>query len=95
MSETRYRIEIDRIILEGLDFAPARAEGIRRLIEAELHALLVRGDVAQVAGSSEAVRLAAPTMGSGDLRSDRQLASALARSVAQAVRVAAEPQAKE
>jgi hypothetical protein len=78
-------IEIDRIILDGLDVTPDRAERIRLLAAAKLSRALAEGDTNSVSGSGSIPRLVAPPLEPGAARDDGRLAGNLAQSIARAV----------
>ena len=79
-------VEIDRIVLTGLDVTPDRAERIRALMGVELQRILESGGRLEGLAGGEVRRLDAPAVHVADLRSDGRIASGLARSIAQAVR---------
>jgi hypothetical protein len=77
-------IEIDRIILDGLDVTPDRADRIRRLVAARLGSALAESDLGYL--SINAIpHLSAPPLEHGAARDDGALAGDLAKSIAQAV----------
>lgn len=43
MNEPRYTIEIERLVLTGLDLTPWQAEGLRAQVAGELQRLLAQG----------------------------------------------------
>ncbi|MGB7537782.1 MAG: hypothetical protein WBM17_04520 [Anaerolineales bacterium] len=78
-------IEIDRIILDGLDVAPDRAEHIRRLVAAKLGSALSEGEIHDVSTGGSIPHLAAPPLASGAAHDDGGLAGGLAQSIARAI----------
>lgn len=79
-------VEIDRIVLRGLDVAPHRAERIRALVEMELQRWLEGGFLDGLA-RGERYRLEAGRLRLGDAPSEGQLAAGVAESIMQALRV--------
>jgi hypothetical protein len=85
MNGPRYTVDIDRLILTGLNLTPAQAEQVRSRLASELQTALAErpwaGDVA--VGDLERVDL--PAVSLGEARDTDQLASALARRLAGAL----------
>ena len=85
MSDTPYTVEIDRLVLTGLDLTPAQAERVRSRLAGELQALLARrrwgGSIADI----DVERLDLPGVSFGEAQDDGRLASALAQRIAQAL----------
>jgi hypothetical protein len=77
-------VEIDRILLDGLDVTPDRAERIRRLVAARLSSALAENDL-EYLSINGIPHLAAPPLDPGAARDDGPLAGNLARSIARAV----------
>jgi hypothetical protein len=86
MNDPIRAIEIDRIRLTGLEVTSERAERIRAMVEVELQRLLERERWPEGLAGSEVSRLDAPTMYVDSPHNDGQLASGLARSIAQTLR---------
>jgi hypothetical protein len=77
-------LEIDRLILDGMDVPPGQAERLRILVAAELERILAEeGTLEELAGSAvRRLRVPLSVFGPYD---DRRMARGLARSVARAV----------
>jgi hypothetical protein len=84
MNRRLQSVEIDRIILDGLDVTPDRAERIRRLVAARLGAALAGKDLEYLSANGIS-HLAAPPLDSGAAQDDGALAGGIARSIARAV----------
>jgi hypothetical protein len=76
-------VEIDRLVLRGLDITPERAEQIRALLEMEMGRQLEGGLAEDLAGGE---RLDATPVRLGESQSDGQLAAGVAKSIVQALR---------
>lgn len=85
MNDRSHTIDIDHLVLDGLDVTPDRAEHIRTLVETELErAMTLRGAIDGLSGST--VRhLEAPAIRVAGPHADGLLAAAVASSIAQAV----------
>jgi hypothetical protein len=84
MSEPHYTLQIDRLVLRGLDLSPGQAERLGAELEDELQALLGQGqDLGLTGGEIHHVR--APTVRLTGLSGGRQLAGDVARSLAGAL----------
>jgi hypothetical protein len=81
-------VDIDRIVLTGLDLTPDRAEHIRTLVEAGLRSRLQREGWARDVSGNEVTRLEAPGIQLAQPHSDGFLADALTRNIAGALRTA-------
>lgn len=77
-------IEIDKIVIRGLDLPPHRAERIRALLEAELKRQLEGGLLDGLAGG-ERPRIEAGRMRLGEMQSDSSLATLVAGRIVQAL----------
>ena len=80
------RVDIDRIILTGLEVTPYRAEHIRTQVEAELQHRLQREGLPQGLASGQMNRLHAPEMHLAEPHSDSSVAGALAGNISHALR---------
>jgi hypothetical protein len=78
-------IEIDRIVLRGLDLPPHRAERIRALVEVELERRLDGGFLDGLAGG-ERSRLEAGRLRLVETQSEGQLAARVAGKIVQALK---------
>jgi hypothetical protein len=81
-------VDIDRIVLSGLDLAPDRTEHVRELVEKGLQSRLDREGWARGLSGGEVVRLEAPGMHLAGPHSDASLADALTGNIADALRSA-------
>ncbi len=77
-------VEIDRIILDGLDVTPDRAERIRRLVAVRLGAALAESDLDYLSING-IPHLAAPPLEQGAAHDDGRLAGNLAQSIRRAI----------
>lgn len=84
MSDPIRTVEIDRIVLTGLDVTPDRAEHIRALVEAALRQRLAQGEWPD--GPTAVRHLEAPAMHVVGSHDDGRLAGGLAGGIAQAIR---------
>jgi hypothetical protein len=75
-------VEIDRILLDGLDVPPDRADRIRRLVTAELSRALSEEGIRPAWEGGRFPRLTAQPLEQGAVHDDRSLASGLARNIA-------------
>ncbi len=73
-----YIVEIDRLILTGLDLTPAQAEQVRTLLATELEARLAAPVLADDAVRLDQDRLTLPALSPADSADPRRLAGALA-----------------
>jgi hypothetical protein len=85
MKGPQYTVEIDRLVLTGLDLTPAQAEQVRSRLAGELQTLLAgrRGGGDTAAIDLERVNL--PALSPGEVQDHGRLASALARHIAGAL----------
>ncbi len=72
------RVDIDRMVLTGLEVTPDRAEHIRAQVEAELLRRLQREGLPQSLASGQMNRLHAPDMHLTEPHSDSSVAGTLA-----------------
>jgi hypothetical protein len=87
MRGSAFRVDIDRIVLIGLDVAPDSASFIREQVEAELtHRLQRDGLPRGPAGGGQVNRLRTPQMHLPRPPSDGSVAGALASSISDALR---------
>ena len=80
MSAPRYTVEIERLVLTGLDLTPGQAESLRAQLAGELQRLLAQGSRSASASQSSLPPL--DLAGTGD-----QLAAELAQHILQALPV--------
>jgi len=85
------RVEIDRIVLSGLEVTPNRAEHIRVLVEAQLRHQLQREGLPPGLTGGGVNRLQAPEMHLAQPYSDSSVAGALTKNIAHALRGAGSP----
>jgi hypothetical protein len=79
-------IEIERILLSGIDVTPERAYRLRGLVAAELRRLLEQEGL-EMRGRSAMVRsITATPLPSAEAADDRHLATGLARRIVQSLR---------
>jgi hypothetical protein len=84
MSTRALDVEIDRIVLRGMEMTPGRAEGLRIMVESELSRILIDEGMAEGLAGGETTRLQAePVEWTG---SDHLLARGLAESIAGGLR---------
>ena len=76
-------VEIDRIVLRGLDVAPHRAERIRALVEVELELQLMKGNIINGLEESDLSNIKAPHVRLAEPQRAGCLARQLARSITQ------------
>lgn len=86
MSAPAFRVDIDRIILTGLEVTPDRAEHIRTLVEMGLQRQLQREGLPQVMAGGQVESLLAPEMHLAEPHSDSSLAGALRKNISHALR---------
>ena len=79
-------VNIDRIVLTGLDVTSDRAERIRTQVEADLLHHLQRGGLPQSLTGGRANRLQAPEIQLTEPHSDSSVAGAVAGSISHAIR---------
>lgn len=92
MRDPALRVEIDRIVLSGLEVTPDRAEHIRTLVEARLRHQLQREGLPPGLAGGEVNRLQAPEMNLAEPQSDSAMAGALAKNIAHALRAPSPPE---
>ncbi len=85
MKSRPHTVEIDRIVLKGLNVRPGRAERIRALVEANLENLFEREGMLNGPASGNVGILGAPARDVNANQSESRLAMDLARSIAAAV----------
>lgn len=85
MKTRPHKVEIDRIVLEGVNVGPGRAESIRAAVEANLEHLLEGRRMLDGPVSGNADILEAPARDVNANQSESRLAMDLARSIAAAV----------
>jgi hypothetical protein len=81
-----FRVDIDRIVLTGLEVTPDRAEHIRILVETGLQRQLQREGLPQSLRSAEVGRLHPPEVRLAEPQSDSSLAGALTKNISNALR---------
>lgn len=86
MSHPAFRVDIDRIVLTGLEVTPDRAEHIRTQVEAELLHRLQREGLPQGLAGGQMNRLPAPEMHLTEPHSDGSVSGALAGNLFHALR---------
>jgi hypothetical protein len=83
MSRSVHTIEIDRIVLSGIELNQDRAERIRTLIEIELQRLLEREGLSESLVEEEISRLEMPEIYLTKPYDEEEIASCLAMSIFQ------------
>ena len=84
MSTVRRVVEVDRVVVHGLDLDRARAARIRQLIERELSRQWDQsGDLEGLGGDVSRVEVTSPELGVD--QSDGRLAAGLGRSITRAL----------
>ena len=78
-------VEIDRIILDGLDVTPDRAERIRLLVAAKLSSALAEAEIRDTLAGGSIPHVAAPPLEQGAAHDDGRLAGNLAQSIHRAI----------
>jgi hypothetical protein len=78
-------VEIDRIVLEGLDVTPDRAGHILRLVEVELSRALAKGETTVASEGGRIPHLIVPPLAASAVHDDRRLAGTIAQRIARAV----------
>ena len=86
MRGTAFRVDIDRLVLTGLQVTPEQADHIRTLVEAGLQRQLQREGLPQSLTSGEVSRLHTPEMHLAELHNDSSVAGALTKTIAHALR---------
>ena len=86
MNDAIRTVEIDRIMLTGLDVTPDRAEHIRTQVEAELRHRLQREGLPHSLPGGRVNHLRAPEMRLAEPHSDSSVAGALAGKIFHALR---------
>ena len=86
MSGPAFRVDIDRIVLTGLDVTPERAEHIRTLVESGLRRQLQREGSPQGIAGGAVKSLHTPEMHLAEPHSDSSVAGALAANISYALR---------
>ena len=86
MRDPMLRVDIDQIVLTGLEVTPDRAEHIRTQVEAELQHRLQREGLPQSLASGQVNRLHAPEMHLAEPHSDSSVAGMLAGNLFHALR---------
>jgi hypothetical protein len=86
MSPAAFRVDIDRIVLTGLEVTPDRAEHIRRLVETGLQRQLQREGLPQGMAGGQVRSLLTPEMHLAEPHSVSSVAGALAGSISHALR---------
>jgi hypothetical protein len=86
MSGSAFRVDIDRIVLTGLEVTPDRAEHIRTLVETGLQRQLQREGLPQGMAGGQVKSLHTPEMHLAEPHSDSSLAGALAGTISYALR---------
>jgi hypothetical protein len=81
-----FRVDIDRIVLTGLEVTPDRAGHIRTLVETGLQRQLQREGLAQSLAGGQVDRLHAPEMHLAEPHNDRSVADALTQNISHALR---------
>src|SRR5688500_10824988 len=85
MNVSYARIQIDRVVLTGLELTTERSERVRSLLAEELGELLAGGGFARPSARGELDRLETPTLQLSASPGDGELASGLAHSIAAAL----------
>lgn len=85
MSEPHYTLQIDRLVLRGLDLSSSQAERLGEEVADELQALLSQGQDLAGLGGGEIYYVSAPGVRLTGLSGGRQLAGDVARSLAGAL----------
>lgn len=85
MRRAVHTVDVDRVVLDGLEMTPEQAERLRPLLEAELRDQLERGaSLGRLAGV-EVLRIEAPAVDLGRSAGEERLAAGLAGSVGEAL----------
>ncbi len=87
MSNLTVKLDIQRIVLSGLDLAPDRLNHIQKLVSLELQILLERQGQINTLPRGEVRHLQLPRIDLVDPQNDNLLAGTLAQSIAQALRI--------
>lgn len=85
MSEPHYTLQIDRLVLRGLDLSPGQAERLGVEIADELQALLSQGQDLAGLTDGEVSHVSAPAVHLAGPTDRRRLAGEVARSIAGAL----------
>jgi hypothetical protein len=85
MSGLPYTVEIDRLVLTGLDLTPAQAELVRARLAGELERLLTQRGWASDVADMRVARLDLPEVSLGEPPDEGRLAGMLAQRLAQAL----------
>jgi hypothetical protein len=81
MSNRVVNLHIDRIVLNGLDISPGRADSLRSSIGQELQKALAEGGQVEGMTAGSFSRISIPAVKASDLGSEAQIAGSVARSV--------------
>jgi hypothetical protein len=85
MNGPRYTINIDRLVLSGLDITPAEAERIRVQVAAELEQALAQRSWSGEPQAYERDRIALPPLSAAEAGDGQRLSNSLARRIARAL----------
>jgi len=86
MSGPAFRVDIDRIVLSGLEVTLDRAEHIRTLVETGLQRQLQREGLPQGMAGGRVKSLHAPEMHLAEPHSDSSVAGALTKNISHVLR---------
>ncbi len=79
-------IEVDRLILRGLNMTPERGERLRALVEAELQKKMAQEGLPESFISGEMIDRERESIELPDLDDDRRIASSVAERIAESLR---------
>jgi hypothetical protein len=85
VSNAKYIVTIDRLVLRGLDLTPTEAERFRGDVTAALEAALEGQDTSEGVTSADVKHMRLSPLSMRQASSDCHLATALARKIAQAL----------
>ncbi len=85
MNDRGCRIEIERLILSGLDLNQAQAERVRALLEGELRSRLGRQGIPDGLDGGVVDKIDAPSLSVPEAAGEQRLAASLALSLVQAL----------